>query len=233
VPAESTDGAIIQVTVTSGDARVSAYASVIDAASGDPWFLAAERQPAAPRRLVAPAITSSRWRSDLWLLAVDTSANVNVRFGDQNRSFLVPDSARDVLATRFGLENTLGALVVDLPPSVLAQTRVTTGSLSQGVPFQRVNDSREQHLPWVESNERFRTNIGLVTDGEATAEAVIYDDAGIEIERLFLVTERGVAQVPVTARVSVGRALVRILSGSASAYASVIDNRSGDATFVK
>lgn len=230
------DRSVVRVSVVSGDARVVAYVSVVDGLTGDPWFVAAERQPLQARRVVAPAITSTRWRSDLWLIGSGPAEEIEIRFGDRIRPFLVPEDWSvwpDVLANRFDLESGLGALVADLPPYVLAQTRVTADGVSQGVPFQTIDDRREQHLPWIAGTDAFRTNIGIVTDGEAVAEAVIYDDAGAEIERLVLVTERGVAQAPVAAAVPVGRALVRIFSGRARAYASVIDNRSGDATLIK
>jgi subtilisin-like proprotein convertase family protein len=224
---------VVRIHVGSGDARVLAYVSIIDAATGDPWFVAAQRQPQETRRVVAPAITSSRWRSDLWLIGLGGDATTDIRFGDEVRPFITPSSYLDVLADPFGLSNAFGALVADLPPATLAQTRVAADGVSQGVPFQTLDDTREQQLPWIENTSDFRTNVGIVTDGEAVAEAIIYDGAGNEIERLILVTDRGAAQAPVSARVSAGRALVRILSGRARAYASVIDNRSGDATFLK
>jgi subtilisin-like proprotein convertase family protein len=224
---------VVRIRVGSGNARVLAYVSIIDAATGDPWFVAAQRQPQEARRVVAPAITSSRWHSDLWLIGLGGDATTDIRFGDEVRPLVTPSSYLDVLADPFGLSNAFGALVADLPPSTLAQTRVAADGVSQGVPFQTVDDTREQHLPWIENTSDFRTNIGIVTDGEAVAEAIVYDGAGNEIERLILVTNKGAAQAAVSAPVSASRALVRILTGRARAYASVVDNRSGDATFIK
>ena len=57
----------------------------------------------------------------------------------------------------------------------------------------------------------------------------MYDSAGMAIERRMLDTPRGLAQIAVTQRVVNGRAVVRFLSGRGRAYASMIDNVTGDA----
>jgi hypothetical protein len=53
-----------------------------------------------------------------------------------------------------------------------------------------------------------------------------------EVVRSTLSTDGGVAQFQVTQRIVNGRATVRFLGGTGRAYASLVDNRTGDATYV-
>ena len=67
----------------------------------------------------------------------------------------------------------------------------------------------------------------------SVAEVVVYDSAGAELQRFSLATAAGIAQNLVRANVTGGRATVTFLSGEGSAYASLVDNRTGDATFIE
>ncbi|HYR29229.1 MAG TPA: proprotein convertase P-domain-containing protein [Thermoanaerobaculia bacterium] len=112
-------------------------------------------------------------------------------------------------------------------------TRIVHGATTQFIPLRELDDRREQHLIALSSDATHRTNIGIVTDGSATAEVIVYDAKGNELERLLLVTQHGLAQLPATASFTGGRAIVRLIAGDRiRAYASVIDRRSGDAAFV-
>lgn len=222
-----------EISVTGG-ARIAAYISSVDNTTGDAWFMGLERRGKPARTLVAPAIASERWRSDFWTYGAEAQYPITFasRLSLFRSSATIWSFTPDVVRARFGFENGLGSLVAELPAGVHAQTRVATDGMSQGVPFREATDAREHHLPWIESTAAFRTNIGIVSDGEATAEVIVYDSAGEAIARQILSTTNGIAQIPVSPRVAAGRALVRILSGRAWAYASVVDNGTGDATLI-
>ena len=214
----------------SGSARIVAYVSAVDNVSGDAWFLPGERRRDEPRSVVAPVILSPPWRSDFWLFGDDAVAvlelagrRTTVDVGGISYYAAVPRAL-------FGFTEAFAALRVELPPGTQAQSRVVRDDRSQGIPFREVTGQREQHLPWIENTAAFRTNVGIVSDGEAAAEVVIHDSAGVEIERRVLTTTNGVAQFAVAAHVSTGRAFVRITHGRAWAYASVVDQATGDAT---
>jgi hypothetical protein len=53
------------------------------------------------------------------------------------------------------------------------------------------------------------------------------------VQRATLQTVTGVAQLPVLPRIASGRAVVRFLGEPGRAYASLIDNRTGDATYIE
>ncbi|HEX7707856.1 MAG TPA: hypothetical protein VF701_15465, partial [Thermoanaerobaculia bacterium] len=89
-----------------------------------------------------------------------------------------------------------------------------------------------QHLLFIENDGTYRTNLGIAASAPALAAVSVRDASGHEIESHLLGTDGGIAQVAVSSHVSGGRAVVRILSGDARGYASLIDTRSGDATFV-
>jgi subtilisin-like proprotein convertase family protein len=193
------------IEVVSGDARVVAYLSQIDDASGDAMFIPAMHARTDPR--VAPAIDSGTWRSEVW-----------------NATELA--YVHDGIAASSIVAGTAGALVA----SNDAQTRIVHGATSQYVPFMPERDGT-QFVPFVEHTNAYRTNVGFVSSHAATAEVIVYDAAGVEVERHELATAGGLAQTPVIARVVYGRAIVRFTSGAGAAYASLVDDTSGDATF--
>ncbi|HUR81773.1 MAG TPA: proprotein convertase P-domain-containing protein [Thermoanaerobaculia bacterium] len=194
-------GALLTIRVVSGDARVAAYISQLR--NDDAMFIPA--RSARERSGIAPAITGPVWRSDLWI------------GGD-------PGAAR-IEATKDG-----SAIAATLGPAVFAGTRIVHGATMQYVAFQPPT-AGPQTLLFIENGDAYRTNIGIASMGEAAAEVIVYDAAGAEVERHQLATEGGIAQVPVASRVSGGRAVVRFTRGAGIDWASVIDRRSGDATF--
>ncbi|HEX8616641.1 MAG TPA: hypothetical protein VF911_03550, partial [Thermoanaerobaculia bacterium] len=223
----------VSIRVLSGGARVVAYLSQIDNATNDPMFIPAVLPRVAMNRAIAPAISArgasgSEWRTDVWSaggapLALDAIAD--------GRIVRLPSRGgviEDVLAGVFPI----AALRVLPEARSTVMARIRNGGMSQFVPFLDVeNAPAEQQLLFIESVEPYRTNIGIVADGLAFAEVSIYDAAGNEVARTPLATSGGVAQLQVTQRIVNGRATVRF-TGRGRAYASLIDNRTGDATFV-
>jgi subtilisin-like proprotein convertase family protein len=224
--------ALHEVRVVDGTARVAAYLSQVR--GNDAMFI-----PALRRRLraaVAPAITAQisgtpEWRSDFWASAA-APASLSVEIvGGGERIVEAPVQYQDVLAQLFHRTITAGGLAVAMPEGVFAATRIVHGDTTQFIGLPHTGDFGTQHVLFIENSDTYRTNVGIVSDSSAAAECIIYNAAGVEVERHVLVTQRGLAQVPVRARVANGRAEVVYITGGGRAYASVIDGRTGDATF--
>ncbi len=213
------------VRVLSGDARVAAYLSQIDNATSDPMFIPAQ-VPRGARTLIAPAISApgangTRWATDLW--STGPLQAEAIAGGDP-----VPVTrSLDVLAGVFPIA------ALRVTTDAIVMSRIRTDGMSQFVPLLGRDGPPEQQLLFIESAEPYRTNIGIVSDAPAMAEVLIHDAAGTEVTRTTLSTDGGVAQLQVTERVVNGRATVRFLDGTTGrAYASLVDNRTGDATYV-
>jgi hypothetical protein len=103
--------------------------------------------------------------------------------------------------------------------------------MSQYVPFERPCAPAEQQLLFIENSADYRTNIGIASDF-VIAEVTVFDAEGRVIQQAILETPGGVSQLAVTAPVRHGRAVVRVLAGRGRAYASLVDNRTGDATYI-
>jgi len=222
--------ALLAVRVLSGDARVVAYLSQI--ANDDAMFIPAQRIETARVRM-APVITAQisdppEWRSDLWL-ATGTPMRVRVdAIEGGSVEAEAPGVYLDVLARLFHRTVTVAALRVFLPEGAFGATRIAHGDTTQFVPL--LDDGpAEQHVLFLTRAAESRVNVGIVADQAAAAEVLVYDAAGVQLERAFLSTSGGFVQRPVAPG---ARAVVRFLFGKGRAYASVIDVRAGDATFV-
>lgn len=220
---------------------VVAYLSQIDNTTGDAMFIPA--QSAGSRIRIAPVIARQgadrAWRSDLWFGELDVAHGIDVEsIAEGNRTVSHIRPARgfatyiDVLARLFPNTVTLAALRVPTYPALFAATRVATDGMSEFTPLLDAHGAAEQHLLFIDTIAPYRTNVGFVSEEPARAEVIVYDAAGTESDRFVLATEGGVAQTGVTRAVSNGRAVVRFLAGTGRAYASLIDGRTGDATFV-
>ena len=216
------DSRFVTVSVVEGEARVAAYVSQVNEI-GDPMFIPAERLPSGFVNRAAPAISVEGWRTDIWF----SSANaVRVHF--------------DVLWTAVRLR--FASLGIGLDANQIAGSRIhSNNGTDQFVPFVGVPPLQdERHLLFIETMPPYRTNIGVFNyfAPETTAEVVVFDAAGAEVQREVLRTSEGVAQMAVAPRVTGGRAVVRFLDnglelGRGHAYASLVDNRTGDATYVR
>ena len=223
---------------TNAASRVAAYVTQVDNTSGDSLFIPAIRTTGRITR-VAPAVDAtgvngSEWRSDLLV----TASPFPVSFFDQSRGDVTTRSLNGawfprVLPTQFARTDTAGMLSLQISSASVGGTRIANGATSEYVPFVDPDGPTQQHLVFIESTEAFRTNIGFIANGPATAEVTIYDSAGAVVDRRMLETPLGIAQMAVTQRVVNGRALVRFLSGRGSAYASMIDNVTGDAAYIQ
>jgi subtilisin-like proprotein convertase family protein len=239
------DPDLTEVRVLSGDARVSAYLSQVNNTTGDAMFIPAEWDRTDALSVIAPVISTDTWQSDLWLAstsAAQTRTMAVEAIGEQRPSVEVTierlTAFDDVLARLFHRTLTTAALSITLPPHTFGWTRTRNGGVSELVPLLGRTETvapREQHLVFVESGDSYRTNIGIVSAIPAMALVFVYDAAGNEVARGDLSTNGGFTQFAVPGRVTAGRARVQFLlgAGQAEAYASLIDNRTGDATYVQ
>jgi subtilisin-like proprotein convertase family protein len=209
------DNRFATVSVIGGQARVAAYVSQVNEA-GDAMFIPGQRTRTESAVRSVPAISAGIWRSDLWFRGPDTFS---------------------VLEDVAGPGPLFLLLRVTVPPGQFAGTRVRGGATDQFVPLVDAAGAETQQLLFIETMPPYRTNIGVFAggplDATGTAEVVVYDAAGTEVQRALLETVGGVAQMPVLPRIVSGRAVVRFLGTPGHAYASLIDNRTGDATYVE
>jgi subtilisin-like proprotein convertase family protein len=206
------DSRFATVRVVAGQARVAAYVSQVNE-TGDAMFIPGETLQTETVERIAPAISAGPWRTDLWFRGDDTLRILE-----------------DALRTSLGL--TYGLLRVTVPPGQLAGTRIRNGGTDQFVPLVPPEGTAVQQLLFIETMPPYRTNIGIFAGAETTAEVVVYDAGGIEVQRALLQTANGVAQMAVLPRIASGRAMVRFLVGRGYAYASLVDSRTGDGTYV-
>ncbi|HVR38556.1 MAG TPA: proprotein convertase P-domain-containing protein [Thermoanaerobaculia bacterium] len=196
----------VDVEVASGDARIVAYASTINNANGDPIFIPGVRADTA-RTVHAPAIANANWATELW---------------GNEESIGLP-----------GFGGLLG-VTLQVPPGVIASERIVHNGYRQYVPFSEARTGT-LYATGIENNATFRTNIGVIGTVEgASARVTVLDAAGRTVrERTVTLHESEVQQFGVEVPVTNGSAIVEVLSGSVVAYASVVDNNSGDASFLE
>ncbi|MEO8036444.1 MAG: hypothetical protein ABI837_18550, partial [Acidobacteriota bacterium] len=202
-PAAGSGLLLAEFRVVSGSARILAYGSVVDNASGDAIYVPAQTRPADGGSDVAPVISApgalgTRWISDVWITGVGdrSSASMNALFVDArtgervqavipgpglHRSVRYSDVVRDL----FHRSDTFGLVRIDLPGDVILTSRIFTGtsgpSYGQFVPFRDVDDPRvfvpgveTRTLLHVENNAQFRTNIGVANLGGLVAKLRIH-----------------------------------------------------------
>ena len=216
----------VVIRLLSGTAKIGGYISQIDNASGDAIFVPAQKLRDTTVTAFAPVVDSPTWQSDAWFFGGPGSISF------EGRQVATRTTIPDVLPTAFGRSNTFGVLSAQLSAQMAGGTRIRHGNTAQFVPLLELGTTGEQLL-FIERTPSFRTNIGFVSDQPAVAEVIVYDSAGRIIQRDFLAGANGFAQMPVTAAVVAGRAVVHFVEGHGIAYASLIDNATGDATFIQ
>jgi uncharacterized repeat protein (TIGR01451 family) len=193
----------IEVKPTSGDGKATAYASVIDAHSGDPILISAVPIGGGASRFVVPGIAdldngAANWRSDVRVFnggAAPQTAMLTFYPLGGGASSTKPLTVNpgetaaldDILHSLFGITNAGGTLHVTTPANaplvVTARTydQTTQGTLGQFIPAVTPADTaglgdRPLQLVQVEDSVRYRTNFGIVeTSGKpVTAEVAVF-----------------------------------------------------------
>jgi len=207
-----------EVSVTGGSGRVTAYASVVDSVSNDPFLVPpVTLGSVGVSRYVLLGIAdlntgNASWRSDVRVYNSSTSAQTVLLtfYPNGNPGAAVSKDASinagevkafdNVLQSLFGLTNVGGALHVTTtstaPLVVTARTydQTNSGTLGQFITAVTPNDAigngdRALSILQVEDSTRYRTNIGVA---ELTGKAVTVDVS------LILPDSRVTPHVPIT-----------------------------------
>jgi aminopeptidase N len=196
-------GAFAIAEVTTSDASVVMYASVVDDASHDPTYVTPVPADAGAARLVAPSVASTtgfentRWTSSLDLVNLggdDVEATLRLHLGGDIRTagVTVPAGAvwrsDDVVAEVFGTEGSGWLDVEGASPTLVGTGRsfntAAGGTFGQAVPM--VKDAGLHRctspviLPGLTRERGFRTNLGFTNPGadDLHLEVTLFDDAG-------------------------------------------------------
>jgi hypothetical protein len=248
-----------ELRVISGDLRVVAYASVIDNHSGDPIYVAASAPRVGT--FAAPVISqpgvNTFWRSDVFITApAGSSGSFDLTYVDavtgeritKHGNVAARQAIRldDVVGNYFGRPGGFGTIRADLAGNLIATSRTFTssplGTFGQFIPFGAGDPAvNTRELLHIERSSAFRTNLGAINTGDSdqVVRFTLYDSAG----RVLGSTDRGIAplrmiQFPLdqlsSSPLTGGRVEVQVIggSGTAVAWASVIDNITGDPIFV-
>lgn len=159
-------------------------------------------------------------------------------------------NAADVVRL-FASNGSIGTLRINVPAGVIATSRTWTGDVSGGtygqyIPFVPELEAAgigapAQQLLHIESSDAYRTNLGLyeASGNPAVARVAVFDGAGTELARTDVpVMPLQLVQLPLTAIVSRplfdARVTVDVVGGTGRvvAYASIVDNVTGDPTYV-
>ncbi len=190
----------IEVKVTGGDGKITAYASVVDSATQDPLLVSGTPlSGSGSTKFVLPGVANldnavAHWRTDMRVFNYGTSSqSATLTFFPFNNgpsksvqvSLPVGQvmTLDNVLTTQFGSENTGGVvhLTTANPASLVVTGRTynqtANGTLGQFVPAVTVDQAvgvneRTLHILQVEDSTRYRTNVGLaeVTGKPVTVE---------------------------------------------------------------
>ena len=180
----------IEVQVTGGDGRITAYASRVDNATGDPLLVTGTPLNAqGSTRYVIPGVAAlntgfANWQSDVRVFNPGAAAvTTTVTYYPQNNSgspastaiTLNPGETKqldNILPGLFGLVNTGGALHFDTPAAtnllVSGRTfnQTSTGTFGQYIPavtpFEAVGaGGNSLQILQAEESVRYRTNVGI------------------------------------------------------------------------
>jgi uncharacterized repeat protein (TIGR01451 family) len=224
----------IEVKPFSGDGKVTAYASVVDAKSGDPILVSAVPLGAGASRFVVPGVAdlesgNASWRSDVRIFNGGTSAQTATLtfhpLGGGNSSTktitVAPGQVAaldDLLHATFGVTNAGGTLHVtttaSAPLVVTARTydQTANGTLGQFIAAVTPSDTigagdRALQLVQVEDSVRYRTNFGIVetTGKPATAEVSIFlPDSKVQPKALVSLAPFESKQFPIISSLGLG-----------------------------
>ena len=227
-------GDFVMLMTASGGARILGYGSVVDNRSGDPIYIPGVSPPPA-RTAYAPAINApgangTRWRTDVRT----TSADTVLGFEGSERavtSTIIPD----VLGSFFS--GSSGVISARLPAGAVATSRTWTdsanGTYGQFIPFRDASEAlRSADIIQVEVSSKFRTNVGVMSPNAATVRITQLDAAGAVLATHDLtLAPLQLTQIALSVPVVNGRVHIES-SAPLFAYGSLVDNRTGDPTFV-
>lgn len=199
----------------------------------------------------------THWRTDLWLSnPFHDDRWVTLRFHPVGTGEPMLESLQipagftlvlDDVLTRFGIESGAGQIEIDgrVLASSKTWTESTEGTVGQLTAARRheeaVGTGQSVQAVGAESSPDFRTNIGIAESagGAVVVRVSLFDSDGVSIaSRLFEIgpnqlLQFGLATMDVDSWIR-GRVRVEVLSGDGRifGYISLVDNRSGDPTYI-
>lgn len=263
----------LEVSVTSDTGRITAYASVLDNRTEDPFLVTpVETAKVSANRYVAAGVADLRtgglsWRTDMRVFNAGSGAvNATMTFYPDNApnapiSKPLPLKIGEVrvldnlLATYFGVTSDMKGVVqvtTPSPTSLVVTTRTydqrTTGTYGQFIPAVTVAEGigkgdRPMQLLQLEQSSRYRTNLGItelsgnkvfgeivaVIPGETSAAVIPFSLEPNQTQQYSKILNQFLGKDVYNARISVK---VTDGSGKIAAYASVVDAKTSDPTYV-
>jgi subtilisin-like proprotein convertase family protein len=225
---------------------VAAYASVIDNATGDATYVTPGFDDGALRlapAISAPGANGTLWTTDLWVsvftgdvifaeLLTFTNA-VTLQSTDESVPWERQAALNDVVRLTFNAPGTKG--VISSAARSVSSTKsivIANDGYRQSVSF-IAPSAAGQDLPFIENSASFRTNVGLMSDVATMVRVTLFDAAGNALDSsVHSLAPLQLDQFAVQQRVTDGHVHFDVLSGRLAAYASVVDNVTGDASFV-
>jgi len=202
----------------------------------------------------------TKWKSNLALLNLSgqgVTADLHYRHdgGSETSSVTLADGElrefANIAADLFGVPNSAGAVDVDADGSLVVTARTfnesSDGTFGQFLPgfgaSAALTPGMDGYLSQLKSTDDFRTNIGFTNYGgsECTVRLFLYDDQGVQKGVLYSSVPAGgwtqvnrVFEASGVGNCPLGYAVARVLTAGCEvwAYASVVDNGSGDPTTV-
>ncbi|RLE20353.1 MAG: hypothetical protein DRJ65_18410, partial [Acidobacteria bacterium] len=191
---DNVEAASATVRNVSADAKVFAYASVVDASTGDPTFVSETSTGTSGSDLWVAAsahadgVGQSVWRTDLWLSnTTESEVTATIDLLEKGQANTVPASSDiaipagenlllgDVLDTAFQFNGTAALrIALDGEATVTSRTfnQAADGTFGQFIPGMAeeasVGQGETAILIQLRNNEQFRTNIGFVNMGSET-----------------------------------------------------------------
>ncbi|HEX7420310.1 MAG TPA: proprotein convertase P-domain-containing protein [Thermoanaerobaculia bacterium] len=215
---------------------VAAYASVVDNNTGDATYVVAasdEFQGGLAPAISRPGAFGTSWVTDVWVSGAGSLTYVDAST-HQTASFPIVGPLpelhfADVLSSPFHATGSYGVLV----SAATHQTAVIgNDGYRQSVSY-IAPSAAAQDLPYIENSAAFRTNIGLMSDVATVVRVTLFDAAGNALDSsVHTLAPLQLDQFAIQRAVTDGHIHFDVLSGQLAAYASVVDNITGDASFV-
>jgi subtilisin-like proprotein convertase family protein len=211
-----------------------------------------------PAAIKGAGANGTNWRSDLYLENLSSSGNrvvlrLNLASGESVSTAvnLAPNESRltsDFVSALFGREGT-ATLSISSDSSIAASSRIwndaAAGTFGQYVPGydarELLSAGQRGTLLQIAQTPAYRTNLGLMQSGggSATVRISVFDASGTRIAMSDqLLSGETLVPIPLARQIGTelraGRIEIEVVSGSGvAAYASVVDNRTGDPVFIR
>ena len=218
------------IAVFESTTDVVAYGSVVDNSTGDATYVASD----AVAMGLAPAISAAGalgtyWTTDVWIRGTGTLVYTDSVTRGSSVITIPPTPqarVRDIVGLFRGTRGVISAAATQVSEVI------ENDGYRQSVTF-ITPSAAAQDLPYIESSAAFRTNVGLMSDVATVVRITVFGAAGNELDSsVHALAPLQLDQFAIQQPVADGYVHVDVLSGRVAAYTSVVDNVTGDASFV-